>query len=101
MAADFLLYGSTGFVGDYIARQVSQNGLRPILAGRNRNKLKTQSEALGLPYRVFNLKNPGTIDSALEDVEAVLHCAGPYLYTYKPMLEACLRMGKHWRTASL
>ena len=71
MTADFLLYGSTGFVGDYVARQVSQNGLRPILAGRDENKLKAQSEALGLPYRAFNLENlpiSGTLDGDLPNL---------------------------------
>jgi short subunit dehydrogenase-like uncharacterized protein len=29
-------------------------------------------------------------------VNAVLHCAGPYIYTFKPMLVGCLKRGVHY-----
>jgi short subunit dehydrogenase-like uncharacterized protein len=96
MAPDFLLYGSTGFVGDAIARLAVKNGLRPILAGRNAEKVGTLASELGLEHRVFNLENKKAIDSALKDTAAVLHCAGPYIHTFKPMLDGCLRTGKHY-----
>ena len=32
----------------------------------------------------------------MADVAVVLHCAGPYIYTYKPMVEGCLRTGRHY-----
>jgi short subunit dehydrogenase-like uncharacterized protein len=35
MPSDFLLYGSTGFVGDAIGHLAAQNNLHPIHAGRN------------------------------------------------------------------
>jgi short subunit dehydrogenase-like uncharacterized protein len=95
-SSSFLLYGSSGFVGDAIARLAVQSGLQPILAGRNANKLKPQAEELGLSYRVFNLEDAMALDQALKDVSVVLHCAGPYLYTYQPMLEGCLRTGVHY-----
>jgi short subunit dehydrogenase-like uncharacterized protein len=96
MPSGFLLYGSTGFVGDAIARLAVQKGMRPILAGRNGDKVKTQADELGLAYRAFNLEDARAMDSALADVVAVLHCAGPYKYTYKPMVEGCLRAGRHY-----
>lgn len=37
MSSSFMLYGATGFVGDAVARMAVQDGLRPILAGRNTN----------------------------------------------------------------
>lgn len=36
------------------------------------------------------------MDQALKDVTVVLHCAGPYLYTFKSMMEGCLRTGTHY-----
>ena len=92
----FLLYGSTGFVGDAIARLAVQSGLQPILAGRNADRLKAQAAELGVNYRVYNLEDATALDQALSEVSVVLHCAGPYLYTYKPMLEGCLRTGVHY-----
>lgn len=96
MRSGFLLYGSTGFVGDAIARLALQRGLRPILAGRNGAKVEAQAADMGLDYRVFNLDDPGAMDNALGEVVTVLHCAGPYVYTFRPMVDACLRAGTHY-----
>ncbi len=85
----FLLYGATGFVGDAIARLAVETGLRPVLAGRSATQVAAVATELGLEQRVFEL-GPG-IDRYLEDVKLVLHCAGPYIQTYKPMVEAKLR----------
>ena len=32
----------------------------------------------------------------LQEVEMVLHCAGPFSLTSRPMVEACLRNKKHY-----
>jgi short subunit dehydrogenase-like uncharacterized protein len=94
--SNFLLYGSTGFVGEAIARLAVRSGLQPVLAGRNAAKLKIQAAELGATYRVFNLEDSAALDQALNEVSVVLHCAGPYLYTYKAMMESCLRTGTHY-----
>ena len=96
MRSGFLLYGSTGFVGDAIARAAVQRGMRPVLAGRDAAKLRAQAAELGLPHRVFALGDADAMESALRDVAAVLHCAGPFVHTSAPMLEACLRTGTHY-----
>ena len=96
MASDFLLYGSTGFVGDAIARLAVQKNLNPILAGRNGAKVRAQATELGMEYRIFELDDALAIDSALGDVSTVLHCAGPYIHTFKPMADGCLRTGTHY-----
>ncbi|MBI5828547.1 MAG: saccharopine dehydrogenase NADP-binding domain-containing protein [Chloroflexi bacterium] len=96
MPAGFLLYGANGFVGDAIARLAVQQGLQPILAGRDAAKIESQATELGVARRVFGLDDSATMDQALREVLVVLHCAGPYLYTSKPMVEACLRTGTHY-----
>jgi short subunit dehydrogenase-like uncharacterized protein len=90
------VYGSTGFVGAAIARLAIQTGLRPILAGRSTGKLQRQAAELGAEYRVARLNDPGALDRALADISVVLNCAGPYLYTSKPIVDACLRTGVHY-----
>lgn len=96
MTANFLIYGATGFVGEAIARLAVKRGLKPILAGRHPEKIKSLSMELGLDYRVFKLDETSALDSALKDVAAVLHCAGPYIHTYKSIIESCLRQGTHY-----
>lgn len=71
-------------------------GLHPILAGRNSDALQSLSEQLDLEARVFRLDQTEALDRALRDVDLVLHCAGPFLHTYRPMAEACLRTQTHY-----
>lgn len=96
MSSDLLIYGSTGFVGSAIAAQAVTSGMRPILAARNEAAVRRQAHDLKLDYRVFGLEDSTAMDAALADAAVVLHCAGPYLYTYKPMVEGCLRTGRHY-----
>jgi short subunit dehydrogenase-like uncharacterized protein len=96
MSNEFLLYGSTGYVGEVIAHMAVQRGLQPIIAGRNAAKIEAQAAELGVEHRIFSLDDTVSIDKALGVVPVVLHCAGPYIYTSKPMAEACLRTGTHY-----
>jgi short subunit dehydrogenase-like uncharacterized protein len=73
-----------------------ERGLKPIIAGRNADKVKSQAAELGLDHRVFSLDEPTGMDEAHNDVIAVLNCAGPFIHTYKPMMEGCLRNGTHY-----
>ena len=90
MSDRFLLYGANGYTGSLIAHYCVQRGLRPILAGRNSSQLETLALSLGLEYKAFALEDAAAVDAALVDVAAVLHCAGPFSSTSKPMVEACL-----------
>jgi short subunit dehydrogenase-like uncharacterized protein len=96
MQNKFLLYGSTGFVGSIIAKKALQNQLQPIIAGRNTLKVHAQAEALDVESRVFDLSDSGSMEKALREVPVVLNCAGPYVYTAKNMVDACLRTGVHY-----
>lgn len=96
MPSNWLLYGSTGYTGTLIARLAVTQGARPILAGRNPEKVRSQGAVLGLDYRTFALDDPTAVDTALADVAAVLHCAGPFSTTSRPMVDACLRTRTHY-----
>ena len=93
---NFLIYGSYGYTGQLIVGRALKEGLRPILAGRNEKKLRIQAEQTHLDCRVFSLHDIAKLDSALLEVDAVLHCAGPFVRTYQQMAEACLRTKRHY-----
>jgi short subunit dehydrogenase-like uncharacterized protein len=93
---DALVYGATGYTGELIARLAAVRGERPILAGRNEAAVSALARELGLPHRVFGLDDPAAVDAGLEGVAAVLHCAGPFSRTARPMVEACLRRKVHY-----
>jgi short subunit dehydrogenase-like uncharacterized protein len=94
--ANFLIYGSYGYTGQLIVERALKEGLRPVLAGRNKKKLISQAEKCNLEYHAFALSETPTLDSILQSVDAVLHCAGPFVHTFRQMAEACLRTGRHY-----
>lgn len=81
-----LIYGSYGFVGSLIAEEAIERGLDPILAGRDREKLREQVDDLEQPGRRFALEDPRIVAEALADVDCVLNCAGPFSNTADPLL---------------
>jgi short subunit dehydrogenase-like uncharacterized protein len=87
----FLIYGANGYTGELIAREAVRRGLRPIIAGRSADKIEPLARELGLEWRAFALTAPN-----LDGVDAVLHCAGPFVHTSAPMVRACLDAGVHY-----
>jgi short subunit dehydrogenase-like uncharacterized protein len=96
MAADFLLYGSYGYTGRLIAERARELGLTPLLAGRDAGALAAQAAELGMPHRAFALDDTAALDAALRETRVVLHAAGPFSRTARPMVDACLRTGAHY-----
>jgi short subunit dehydrogenase-like uncharacterized protein len=92
----FLLYGATGYTGKLIAEAARAAGETPVLAGRNAAKVKSLADRLGLPWTAFALEDRAALDKAVGAAAAVLHAAGPFSATSGPMVEACLRSGRHY-----
>jgi short subunit dehydrogenase-like uncharacterized protein len=91
-----MIYGASGFTGRLITRRLTRLGVRPLLCGRSRPKLAAVAEPLGLEYRIANLADEHALDRALGDVDVVLHAAGPFSATSRPMVDACLRTRTHY-----
>ncbi len=94
--SNFLIYGANGYTGDLITRYAVERGLKPILAGRNAIAVEALAKKHHLEYRIFSLDETDRVDAALQEVDMVLHCAGPFSITSRPMVEACLRNKKHY-----
>src|SRR5215216_5509630 len=96
MSKNFLIYGANGYTGELIAREAVKRGLSPILSGRSQNKIEPLAKELDLTFRTFSLEDKKSLEYTLKEVDFVLHSAGPFSITSRPMVEACLRMGKHY-----
>jgi short subunit dehydrogenase-like uncharacterized protein len=92
----WMIYGANGFTGELVAREAVERGERPLLAGRRREPIEALARELSLPHRIFGLEEPGAVQEALWDVKAVLHCAGPFVLTARPIVEACLGTSTHY-----
>ena len=91
-----LVYGASGYSGELVARHAAERGLSLLLAGRREEPLAALGRELGSPHAAFPLEDAGALDRALSGCELVLHCAGPFVHTWRPMVAACLRTGRHY-----
>ena len=92
----WLIYGANGYTGELIAREAARLGLQPILAGRSRAKISALAQELQLPSAVFNLADHTATLSSLENVAAVLNCAGPFSATAATLMQACMASHAHY-----
>jgi short subunit dehydrogenase-like uncharacterized protein len=92
----FLLYGANGYTGELIARYARSYNLQPILAGRKKELIEPLAQQLQFPYRVFDLDDTAALQAALKEVKAVIHAAGPFQFTARQMIEACIQTGTHY-----
>ena len=91
-----LIYGAYGYTGELISRWAAHEGARPVLAGRSAEKVAALADELGTSHRAFGLDDAGALDAGLEGIDVVIHAAGPFSRTSRPMVDACLRTGTHY-----
>lgn len=91
-----VIYGSTGYTGRLIVEEALRRGLRPVLAGRNADAVRSQARAAGLEWRAAPIDDPTALDAAIAGASVVLHCAGPFSRTWRAMSDACLRARAHY-----
>jgi short subunit dehydrogenase-like uncharacterized protein len=91
-----LIYGANGYTGVLVAREAAARGLKPILAGRDAAAITRLSVELGFDARAFTLDDGEALKRGLDGVGVVLHCAGPFVRTSRPMVDACLEHGAHY-----
>ncbi len=99
----WMIYGANGYTGRMIAERVAQllaesgqGGAKPILAGRNQAEIEELGQRLGFPTRVFACNVSHEIAKNIQDVDLVLHCAGPFSATASPMVKACMQAQTHY-----
>lgn len=96
MTGRILLYGATGYTGRLIAEAAAKSGIDMLAAGRDAAGVAAVAGPLGLPHAAASLDDAAGLDRLLEGIAVVLHVAGPFSATSRPMVEACLRKGVHY-----
>jgi len=91
-----LIYGANGYTGRLVVAAAVAAGLRPVLSGRNDDQVRNLAADHGLEARPAALEHSAALDAALAGCEVVIHCAGPFSRTAKPMVQACLRSAVHY-----
>jgi saccharopine dehydrogenase (NAD+, L-lysine-forming) len=92
----WMIYGANGYTGELVARLAVARGEHPVLAGRNAEAIGALATSLRLDAKIFDLANTAALREALGEVDAVAHCAGPFIRTARPMVDACIATGTHY-----
>ena len=106
---DIVLWGSTGFTGQLVARyfaevlRVRVPGLRWALVGRDASKLRELSaclaplcDGLAPDFLVASAAVQSEVDRVVEQARVVLSTAGPFARIGQPVIDACVRLGTHY-----
>jgi short subunit dehydrogenase-like uncharacterized protein len=90
------VYGAYGHTGRFVLNELRRRGFVPIACGRDAGKLDALAESIDTETRVAAVDDPAALDAAFAGTAAVLHCAGPFLDTAVPVLDAALRARIHY-----
>jgi len=91
------VFGAYGHTGRFIVGELCKRGWRPILSGRDAGKLNALADLYpGSEVRAATVGERESLDRAMAGAAAVINCAGPFLDTAVPVLDAALRAGIHY-----
>jgi len=96
MSKKLMLYGANGYTSRLIIKELVGQNIKPILAGRNHNKINNLAEKHGFDSSVFSLEKSDDIDAKLENIDVLINAAGPYSLTAKPLIDSCIRTKTHY-----
>lgn len=82
------VYGATGHTGTFVIAELQRRGLAVVAVGRDVSKVP-----VGVTVRVAAIDDAAALDRAFAGCSVVINCAGPFLDTASPVVEAALRAG--------
>lgn len=91
-----LLYGAAGYTGKIIASRIKELGLNFEIAGREEDKLSKLAAELQVAYHVYNVDDESAWAKALAGKQVLINAAGPFKYTAREAIEACLKAHVHY-----
>lgn len=86
--APVAVYGASGHTGKFVVAELRRRGIPVIAVGRDPARLPAD-----LPGRTAAIDDPAALERALAGCAVVINCAGPFLDTAAPVIEAALRVG--------
>lgn len=93
------VFGAAGHTGRFVVSELVRRGWTPVLSGRDATKLQETARlhpGVQPEVRVASIDDTASLDKALAGAVAVINCAGPFLDTAAPLIEAALRARIHY-----
>lgn len=91
-----LIYGAAGYTGKIIAARAKELNLNFEIAGREADMVARLAAELNVSYHIFTIEDDGAWQKALADKKVLINAAGPFRFTAKQAMEACLKAGVHY-----
>ncbi|HEY2622249.1 MAG TPA: NAD(P)H-binding protein [Dyella sp.] len=82
------VYGATGHTGKFVIAELLRRGLAVVAVGRDISRMPADVTA-----RLAGIDDAAALDRAFAGCSVVINCAGPFLDTVAPIVEAALRAG--------
>jgi saccharopine dehydrogenase (NAD+, L-lysine-forming) len=83
------LFGAYGKTGTMIAKVAVEHGHDIVLSGSDRDRLNRLSTEMSVPAAPARLDDQAALRKLIRAAACVIHVAGPFAATFRPMLEAC------------
>ncbi|HEX4252622.1 MAG TPA: NAD(P)H-binding protein [Pseudonocardia sp.] len=94
MTAKIVLLGATGYTGARTAEAMTRRGLRPVLAGRNKERLETLAERFGgLPTATADVSDPASVRALIDTGDVLVSTVGPFAKIGEAAVEAAVDAG--------
>ena len=97
MPARIVVFGATGYTGRKTAEALVARGERPVLAGRNPERLASLAADLGgLETAVADVAQPQTVNEIVARGDVLVATVGPFVRFGRPAVEAAIDRGAHY-----
>lgn len=94
MPGRIVLFGATGYTGRMTAEAMVARGARPLLAGRDRERLADLARDLGgLESTVADVGDPGSVRALVEPGDALVTTVGPFARWGDTAVDAAIDAG--------
>lgn len=91
-----LVYGCYGYTGRLIVDELLKLNIKPVLSGRDSDKVKELADRHGLEYDSCTSEELSGLLGRHPDIKVLLNCAGPFRYTAREAIRACIAAGVHY-----
>lgn len=97
-----VVFGATGYTGRRTARALVERGLRPVLAGRDLERLEDLGDALGGGLEVVRAdsSDPASLSALVSRDDVVISTVGPFLRRGRPAVDAVMAAGATYLDSS-
>ena len=91
------VFGAYGHTGKFVTAELFRRGFTPVLSGRDAAKLEALRDVFPeVEVRVADVDDPSSLAEAISGSAAIINCAGPFLDTANPIIDAALDAGVHY-----